>query len=214
MIRTIVVLIAFTVAPASWAATFPGSGVGAIADGGGACAPTYGTPRNVTFAVTGLVGSPISVSVDVTMTHTFVGDIEARLIAPNGANMILFSRVGATTATAFGDSSQLGGTYAFDDDAVADNFWTVATAGACGDTCIIAPDTYRTTQAGGAGTSNPAPITNLSAAFAGVSNANGTWTLRLSDGCQQDTGEVTAANLTILGIDDTIFANGFDLPAG
>jgi len=212
MIRQVVVLIACTFASAAWAATFPGSGVGAIADGGAGCAPTYGTPLNVTFAVTGITGNPTSVSVDVTMTHTFVGDLDVQLIAPNGAFLILFSRVGATTASGFGDNSELGGTYGFSDDAVADNFWTVATAGSCGDMCIVGPDTYRTTEAGGAGAVNPQPVTSLNAAFAALTNANGTWTLRLRDGCQADTGLVTAANLTIVGIDDTIFADGFDLP--
>lgn len=214
MIRTCIVLLACVAASVSRAAMFPGANVGSITDGGVACAPTYGTPLNVTFAVTGIVGSPTAVSVDVTMTHTFIGDLDVQLIAPNGANMVLFSRVGAITASGFGDSSELGGTYGFSDNAVADNIWTIATAGTCGDTCIVGADTYRTTQAGGAGTANPAPVTNLSAAFAALMNANGTWTLRLRDGCQQDTGAVTAANLTIVGDDDTIFANGFDLPGG
>jgi len=37
----------------------------------------------------------------------------------------------------------------------------------------------------------------MNASFTGVTNANGTWTLRLTDGCGLDTGAISAAGLTI-----------------
>jgi hypothetical protein len=37
----------------------------------------------------------------------------------------------------------------------------------------------------------------MNAAFAGVADANGTWTLRFTDGCNLDTGSVSAATLTL-----------------
>ena len=58
---------------------------------------------------------------------------------------------------------------------------------------------YRTTGAGGAGQTDPAPVTNMTAAFAGVANPTGTWTLRMEDGCAGDTGSISAATLTVEG---------------
>lgn len=184
--------------------SFPGSGVGSIPDLGSGCQPTQGTPLNVTFSVTGITGAPSAVSVDVTFgspNHSWAGDVTSTLIAPNGASHTIFSRVLATTSTAAGDNSDLGGLYSFSNTAVAPpsgGFWQAATAQASA-TSPIATGLYRTTGPGGAGATNPMPATDINAAFAGVANPNGTWTLRFTDGCAADTGAVTAANLTITG---------------
>lgn len=60
---------------------------------------------------------------------------------------------------------------------------------------------YDMSNAGGAGQTNPAPVTNLTAAFAGLTSGqiNGTWTLSIRDGAAIDTGSVTAASLTLRG---------------
>src|SRR5690349_18308822 len=192
----------FTTPPevASPSATFPGTGLGSIADAT-ACGPTPGTPLNVTFNASGLSGAPTAVDVSMTFgspNHTWMGDITATLIAPNGASHTIFGVTGSTTATGIGDSSDLGAAYTFSDNAPSPpngGWWqasTVATA-----TGVMPTGTYRTTAAGGAGATNPQPPTSINAAFAGVSNPNGTWTLRLTDGCTGDTGAVTAASLTI-----------------
>lgn len=184
-------------------ATFAGTGVGAIPDGGTGCAPSPGAARDITFNVTGISGAPSSVSVSVTFgspNHTFMGDIVATLIAPNGANKTLFGRTGSTSATGFGDGTDLGGTYVFSDTAPAPpsgGWWQEATVR--DSASAMTAGTYRTTDSGGAGAVNPMPATNLTAAFAGVANPNGTWTLRLTDGCSGDTGAVTAASLTLNG---------------
>ena len=86
------------------------------------------------------------------------------LTSPGGtASLVTVSRVGVTSAGAFGDSSNYGGMYNFTDSAAGTNIWTVATAVACGDTCAVAPADYRTTAAGGTGQVNPAPVTSLNA---------------------------------------------------
>lgn len=185
------------------AATFAGSGFGAIPDGPGT--PTLcgsdGTPRNVTFNVTGLSGAPTNVEVSMTFgspVHTFVGDITAVLIAPNGASQTLFGYTGSTVSSGCGDASDLAGPYTFSDNAPSPpsgGWWQAATT--AGTTTAIASGTYRTTARGGAGATNPQPPTNLTAAFAGVSDPNGTWTLRLTDGGGGDTGGITAATLTV-----------------
>ena len=185
-------------------ATFPADApsLGAIPEAT-ACGPTPGTPRNVTFTVSGISGSVTNVAVSATFgspNHTWMGDIIATLIAPNGASHTLFGVTGSTTATGIGDSSDLGATYVFSDTAPAPpsgGWWQQATVQTAAG--VMSAGTYRTTASGGAGQTNPAPPTNMNAAFAGVTNANGTWTLRLTDGCTGDTGAITAAVLTVDG---------------
>jgi hypothetical protein len=144
--------------------TFAGTGTGDIPDDGPAdpnCHTTVGTPLNVTFAVTGVAGTLSNVAVSFTGTHTFVGDVTTTLIAPNGASHIIFSRTGATTATGIGDGSDLNGTYGFSDSFTSPpsgGWWQAAAA--VDQTLAIANGNYRTTQAGGAGTTSPAPATN------------------------------------------------------
>ncbi len=174
--------------------------LGAIPDAT-ACGPTPGTPRNVTFTTSGLSGPPSSVALSMTMgspNHTWMGDITATLIAPNGASHTIFGVVTSTTATGIGDSSDLGGTYVFSDAAAAPpsgGWWQEATLRTAAE--VMTSGTYRTTSSGGAGQTNPAPPTNMNASFTGVASPNGTWTLRLTDGCTGDTGAITAANLTV-----------------
>ncbi len=176
--------------PSAPAAVFPGTGTGAIPDStGGPQAP--GTPLNVTFAVTGITGAPTNVEVSMTATHSWVGDLKAVLIAPDATTFTLFGYTGATTATSFGSSADLSGTYNFKDSAAGVNWWTAAA------TSPLAPGDYRTTVSGP--TTNPAAVTNLTTAFSAVSNPNGNWTLRVTDGGAGDTGTVSAASLTLVG---------------
>ncbi len=176
------------VSPSVPAAIFPGTGVGAIPDS--ATGPQVpGTPLNITFAVTGIASAPSNVEVSMTATHTWVGDLKATLIAPNGASFTVFGYTGATSATSFGSSSDLSGTYNFKDSAAGTNWWTAAAA-----TPVPIGD-YRTTVSGPV--ASPAGVTNLTAAFAAIPTSNGTWTLRITDGGAGDTGSVSAANLTL-----------------
>ena len=197
------------------AATFPADAgtLGAIPDGTSPCwNPGVGAPRNVTFTVSGITGSVSSVDVSTGFggpNHSFIGDVQAVLIAPNGASHTLFGRTLATTSSAFGDSTDLGpGPYIFSDTAPAPpsgGWWQQATA--AGAAVPMATGTYRTTNSGGAGATNPMPPTSINTAFAGVANANGTWTLRLTDGCGADTGAIAAASLTITGATVPVDAN-------
>ena len=128
------------------------------------------------------------------------GDVDMVLRSPGGVvSFVTASRIGVTTAGSYGDSSNFGGTYNFTNSATGTNIWTVA--GGLGNTAAITAGNYRTTGAGGTGQTNPAPVTNLTAAFAGLSNAqiNGTWTLTIRDAAAVDTGSVTAANLVLTG---------------
>ncbi len=182
------------------AATFTGANLGALPDAPtGQCWGAFvPTPRNVTFEVSGVAGPPTNVELSTTFSpnHSWVGDVRATLIAPNGASHIVFSRTGSTTSGGSGDSSNLAGPYNFKDSAAGVNWWTAAANEPTGSVPLPAGD-YRTTTAGGvagAGTN-----TSMTPSFAGVANPTGTWTLRLEDGCAGDTGSISAAALIITG---------------
>ncbi|HSI88752.1 MAG TPA: FG-GAP-like repeat-containing protein [Pyrinomonadaceae bacterium] len=174
--------------------TFPANAgtLGSIPDGTTCYTP--GAPRDVTFTVSGMSGSPTDVELNVTGNHTWVGDMAVTLIAPNGTSHVIFARTEASSTSCFGDSSDFAGPYLFTDAATGVNWWDAAFA-ATG-TQPVPAGSYRTTAAGPNNTP-PAPVTNMNAAFAGVPDANGTWTLRVTDGASGDTGAITAASLTL-----------------
>lgn len=156
--------------------------------------------KDVTFSVFGVAGKVRSLTVAMTFlpNHTYVGDLSVTLIAPGGAvSHVIFARTGATTAAGPGDSSNLAGPYYFLDDATpgSGGWWQAATATADGNP--VPTEAFRTTAPGGAGQVNPAPATSMDPVFAGLA-PNGTWTLRFTDGCNLDTGSVSAASLTLV----------------
>jgi subtilisin-like proprotein convertase family protein len=173
--------------------------LGSIPDGS-AFGDGYGSPRDVTFAVSGIpVGTAAAdIALSMTVNHTFVGDLDARLIAPDGTTQrTIFSRTGAATAGAGGDNSNLSGTYRFFDNAQSTTSWWAAAQNAAGTDDTIAAGSYRASDPL---TGNSAMITS---AFGGLLDQNGTWTLRLRDGGVLDTGSITAASLGVVpGVDN------------
>lgn len=186
-------------APAATFAANAGT-LGAITDHVTGCDATGGSPRNVTFTVSGLSGSVTNVEMNMTFgapIHSWAGDVEAVLIAPNGASHTLFGRTLATTATSCGDNTDLAGPYTFADSAAAPpngGWWQTATL--LGAAVPMTSGAYRSTAIGG-GAVNPQPPTSINPSFTGVANPNGTWTLRLSDHGGGDTGAISAATLTV-----------------
>lgn len=187
------------VSSTAMAVQFPGTGVGAIPDSPGPTG-TFGPPLVTSFNVSGLSSNIGTLAVQVNMAHTWVGDVDVVLAAPGGSpNLVLVSRIGETTGAGAGDSSNYGGIYNFVDGTAGPNIWTVATDAACGTGCVVAPGDYRTTAPGGAGQTNPPPVTSLFATFSGLTpaQANGTWTLTFRDAAAADVGTVTAVTLYI-----------------
>jgi len=181
------------------AATYTGTNTGAIPDGGSPT-PTCGAPRDIQFSVAGFPGIYGSGSVSFTMNpqHTWVGDLEVTLIAPDATSHLLFSRVGANNATDVGDNANLDGTYTFNDLAT-NNIWTIA-ASSNGPNFDITNGSYRTQAAGPNASDSPGPaFTSLDAAFASMNpvDINGIWLLRFRDCSAGDTGTVSAASLTL-----------------
>ncbi len=200
--KTLVSLVALATAGAAFAQTFPGAGVGAIPDRGTAgCGAPNGPPLDVTFTVTDVFPPLSAVEVDLEANHSWVGDLDVSLIAPDATEHVLFASTGSTTVTGCGSSDDLLGIYNFTDDGT-DDWWALGTPYPSGD--------YQTTTAGDDPSGGVA--TSISDAFAAVADPNGTWTLRITDGGGGDTGDVTAANLFLMGgpNPDIIFADGFD----
>ena len=172
--------------------TFPGSNYGPIPDGLVPVPGNYGAPRDIAFAVSGLPGTVSTAAVSFSADHLWVGDLRVQLFAPNGKQHLLFEHTLATTAGSSGSSGNLLATNTYDfRDNNATNWWTaVATNG------DIPSTNARTVISGGAGVSNPPPVTSMNASFA-ATPANGTWILRFEDGFATDAGSVTAASLTL-----------------
>jgi subtilisin-like proprotein convertase family protein len=167
---------------------------GAIPDRG---ATGVGPPTSVfTSTVNVPGGSVISVN-NVTLNfgvgpgatgaHSWVGDLVVKLTAPNGDNVHLFSRLGATTATGFGRADDMsGGPYVFVNSGGANMLTTLGNP--------VPAGTYDRS------TNNPIapPPQDLDdyTVFNG-DNAAGAWTLTIEDWAGGDTGGLANWSLDI-----------------
>lgn len=123
--------------------------------------------------------------------HTWAGDIVASLIAPNGDNVHLFSRVGSTTQTGAGDSSDLLGTYRF----FATGASFSAAAAAAASTVAIAPGDYARSSHALVTATPDRGVPLFDADTYSVFNGDGidgNWTLRLTDHAGGDVGTVSS----------------------
>jgi subtilisin-like proprotein convertase family protein len=152
-----------------------------------------GNPLVITFNVTD-VGSPTHVDLTMTgLTHSWAGDIIATLSGPGDVvSADIMRRLGATTSSGVGDSTNFGGNYRFIDTGVD----PVPPLVALPDTGVLPSGDYWATTLG-TSTASGNKVT-LDAVFAGVGNAVGTWTLRISDNAGLDTGSLTSATLNVV----------------
>ena len=186
------------------AADFAGAGVGAIPD-------NNPSGINITFSVSGIVQPINRVRLRLTMSHTYVGDLEATLTSPSGiSHLMIFGGIGRTRSTS-GYSSNLGGTYTFEDSG--GDVWAAA-GPPLGDIGTIASGHYSTSTGGTVLSSRGGCSTSMSGAFNGLSGAhvNGTWTLKIADLSAADVGSVSSALLSVL--DDEIFTDSYDRTRG
>ncbi len=161
------------------------------------------TPAGVTATVTvsgvGVISNPSDLKVvlnfGTTATspnreHTWSGDIIARLTAPGGAGTtIIFDRPGVPVSTV-GDGDDFNGSYTFDVNAA-----------------TILPQTTGTQATGGNvnnGSYKPSNAANPDAAhnWSGLSfpfNADGTWTLFISDNGASDAGDLVSWSIQLPG---------------
>lgn len=165
---------------------FAGSNTGAIPDGNN-------TVRTVLFTVSGIAAPVQRVRVSMTLTHSWMGDVSATLISPNGRNrLVLFSRTGVKPGSTFGNASDFIGIYKFADSGSPD-WWPVA-AGA-----VMTPGEYRPVTGGVILSKVGGCPTYLDAVFSGLApvDSNGVWQLQITDSVIGDTGTVTAATLEL-----------------
>ena len=166
--------------------------------GTGTCA-TPGTV-DIPIVVAGVTGNLSAISVSLSMESPWVADGIAVLLAPGGApSQPLFGRIGVSTGTPDGDTSNFDGVYQFVDPTVsANHIWTAA-AGVDGATAVP-PGTYATTQIGSHTQPGPAATIPFLATFSGLTPAqiNGTWVVRMSDCANLDRLTVNAASLTLV----------------
>jgi subtilisin-like proprotein convertase family protein len=177
----------------------PGPG-GLVPDASGTGPGPSGQAAGVFTSVINVPGLSSVVSLNsVSLTwgpaHTWAGDIQVTLTAPNGDNVHLHSRVGATGNTSFGDSSDLLGTYVFVDADAAGGVFSTAAA-AAGAAVPIAPGTYK--RSTNAATPGQGVDTDDYDVFVG-DQANGNWTLTVRDWASPDPGTLASwsLNLTI-----------------
>ena len=123
--------------------------------------------------------------------HTWAGDLAAILTAPNGDDSHVMVRVGGTSSTSFGDSSDLSGSYNFTN--TGPSFLSAASLAAVG--AIIPNGNYgRFTNAA---VSPRPPIDNDDFTVFNGDQAGGTWTLTIQDASGGDTGTLVGWSIDI-----------------
>jgi subtilisin-like proprotein convertase family protein len=139
--------------------------------------PTAATPYPSNIIVSGVTGNVVGVTVTLTnLSHTFPDDIDVLLVGPSGANVLLMSDVGGSTAASHLNLS-------FDDNAAAslpDNGPLVS--GTFKPTDFNTGDTFPA----------PAPVptgNTLLSVFDGT-DPNGTWKLYVVDDRSNDAGSI------------------------
>lgn len=173
--------------PAQAIATFTGNGLGfAIPDNN-----ATGEFSDIAVADNFLI-SDITVSLNNISTN-YIGDLIATLThIDTNTTVDLFRRVGQIT-TGSGDSSNLKGTYRFNDSFTGD-LWAVA--GSLGDSSNISGGDYFPT---GAANAAKAPMLTT---IGGLSSS-GTWRLRISDNRTGNLAALTGWTLNLQGSDPT-----------
>lgn len=191
---------------AAWAASVQAADFNLI---GGPIPDNTPAGANFNFTVSGITDPVGQVSISLNLTHSFVGDLQATLISPNGtARLVLFSRLGNRRSGNSGNSANLSGTYIFDDIATTD-LWQ--TAAGLGTSQTVPTGVFRTSTAGTSLSDRGGCTTRLNLAFGGLTPAqtNGTWTLNIADLAGGDTGTLNLALLTLNPPTQT-FASGFE----
>lgn len=145
-----------------------------ITDGLAGCGGPLSAPIQLQFNVAGLPSKRITEAwVRMDLVHSYVGDLRMTLTAPNGVTATVLDPGGCN-----GDSSNVSGTYLFWDDSASPTL--NAAAGGYTDGQTVPSSAFPGYK----------PSENLTNAFAGLTNPNGTWTLSVWDRAAVDTGTV------------------------
>jgi subtilisin-like proprotein convertase family protein len=161
-----------------------------------------GTPGSVTTIInvplSTVITDPTKVTINLDLSHTWLGDVVAQLSTPSGASCALIKRLEASTDTSCGDGSDFATGNIFSFNAANTALINVAIGG---NNAVIAGGNFAPTDSP---STYPAAITkcNLTTLLNGT-NVNGDWSLTLYDHGQGDTGSLNSWQL--------VFATGFGL---
>jgi subtilisin-like proprotein convertase family protein len=157
-----------------------------------------------TINVSGMTGTVTNMTVTLTnINHTFVPDFDILLVAPTGANMIIFSDVGSGIDTT-------NATIVLDDAAAASLTAANLVSGTFKPTNITAGDAFPA----------PAPAASANTTFAAAFNGidpNGTWSLYVVDDVSLDMGSIGngwSMTITTSGSPATAFSNSAAIVGG
>ncbi len=170
--------------------------------------------RSINFVVNGFTGQVLSAEVELSIAHTWVGDITATLISPGGlARLVVLGRPGVRLGNATGNSGNLSGTYLFT-DFTNSNLWMALPA----DSATNVPaNSFRASSVGISATQHGGCNTSFTGAFGGLTPAavNGVWSLVVTDSASSDVGSVTDAKLRLYfnPLPDGFFKDGLENPA-
>ena len=162
-----------------------------------------------------ITGNIEDLDIAISMSHSWIGDVDMVLESPDGlAQLVLFARTGVHRFNEFGGNSILFGTYLFNDHSELD--WWQGSLQAIGAT--LPSGGYRTSTRGNDYSASGGCNTLLNGAFAGLTpeQANGIWTLKVSDHVNGDVGVIENVEMIIkqgheIPIDsDVIFQTDFE----
>jgi subtilisin-like proprotein convertase family protein len=160
-----------------------------------------------------LSGTIEDLDISISMSHTWIGDLEMVLESPDGlAQLVIFARTGVNSVTPSGGNSKLFGSYLFNDHSELD--WWNGSLEAIGTT--LPTGGYRTSTRGNVNSRYGGCNTLLNGAFAGLTpdQANGVWTLKVSDHLGGDVGVIEKVELIIKQgseiSNDVIFQSDFE----
>jgi subtilisin-like proprotein convertase family protein len=158
---------------------FPNLGPVSFIDGGSlTCGSMPGAQisSDINVPMTGIIVNPSAIVISVNLSHTWVGDVQLELVAPDGTSCYLMNRIGNG---ACGSNSNFNGANTL-------NFSSAYT------TSIPTGNTNYNVPAGNFGGSTP----NL-ASFLTGKQVNGNWSLRGRDVTMGDLGQISSWSFTI-----------------
>lgn len=164
------------------AQTYSSTGPVAIPDGTGTCG-AEGTPgvSSISVPLTGTIGTPSDVTINLNLTHAFVGDIRVELVAPDASVCILMNHIGATACVGAGITATNANTLSFNSTFTTPVPTTIDP---------VPGGSYAPT----ASAAFPA-VGNLSTFLTGKS-VNGTWSMRAVDNFGSLTGTISSWNIS------------------
>ena len=179
-----------------------------IPDGVG-CGPTAvvseGT-STINVPLSGTITNPTNVTINLNLTHTWLGDVVVRLETPGGTSCALIKRMGSASDASAGDSSDFSAANQLSFNSANTTLIDVVTPGAA---VAIPAGSYAPTG-GSSATLTPTTLSlcNLSTFLNGIA-INGDWKLNASDYCADDIGTIATWSLVFTGLggEEFVFSN-------